>query len=70
MNVLPTYFQESSVQQSVAIETPTEHTTYSYQHNKWKGGRGRFRKLVLKVGGGTHLGDTELLRIVIVKIDT
>uniref|UniRef100_A0A7N6ATS5 RRM domain-containing protein n=1 Tax=Anabas testudineus TaxID=64144 RepID=A0A7N6ATS5_ANATE len=25
---------ESAVQQPVAIETPTEHTTYSYQHNK------------------------------------
>lgn len=34
--------QESAVQQQqpVAIETPTEHTTYSYQHNKWGGGRG------------------------------
>uniref|UniRef100_A0A674N6A8 RNA binding motif, single stranded interacting protein 2b n=1 Tax=Takifugu rubripes TaxID=31033 RepID=A0A674N6A8_TAKRU len=26
--------EESAVQQSVAIETPTEHTAYSYQHNK------------------------------------
>uniref|UniRef100_A0A3P8RYR4 RNA binding motif, single stranded interacting protein 2b n=1 Tax=Amphiprion percula TaxID=161767 RepID=A0A3P8RYR4_AMPPE len=26
--------EESAVQQPVAIETPTEHTTYSYQHNK------------------------------------
>uniref|UniRef100_A0A3Q2WFB2 RNA binding motif, single stranded interacting protein 2b n=1 Tax=Haplochromis burtoni TaxID=8153 RepID=A0A3Q2WFB2_HAPBU len=26
--------QESAVQQPVAIETPTEHATYSYQHNK------------------------------------
>nr|XP_043894694.1 RNA-binding motif, single-stranded-interacting protein 2-like isoform X1 [Solea senegalensis] len=26
--------EESTVQQSVAIETPTEHTSYSYQHNK------------------------------------
>uniref|UniRef100_A0AAQ5YQM5 RNA binding motif, single stranded interacting protein 2b n=1 Tax=Amphiprion ocellaris TaxID=80972 RepID=A0AAQ5YQM5_AMPOC len=28
------FSQESAVQQPVAIETPTEHTTYSYQHNK------------------------------------
>lgn len=27
-------FQDSAVQQPVAIETPTEHTSYSYQHNK------------------------------------
>uniref|UniRef100_A0A3Q2WF92 RNA binding motif, single stranded interacting protein 2b n=1 Tax=Haplochromis burtoni TaxID=8153 RepID=A0A3Q2WF92_HAPBU len=26
--------EESAVQQPVAIETPTEHATYSYQHNK------------------------------------
>ncbi|XP_030229579.1 RNA-binding motif, single-stranded-interacting protein 2b isoform X2 [Gadus morhua] len=26
--------EESAVQQPVAIETPTEHTSYSYQHNK------------------------------------
>ncbi|KAM9752939.1 RNA-binding motif, single-stranded-interacting protein 2-like isoform 3-T3 [Menidia menidia] len=26
--------EESAVQQPIAIETPTEHTTYSYQHNK------------------------------------
>uniref|UniRef100_A0A8C8DQ27 RNA binding motif, single stranded interacting protein 2b n=1 Tax=Oryzias sinensis TaxID=183150 RepID=A0A8C8DQ27_9TELE len=26
--------EESAVQQPVAIETPTEHSTYSYQHNK------------------------------------
>uniref|UniRef100_H3DC64 RNA binding motif, single stranded interacting protein 2b n=1 Tax=Tetraodon nigroviridis TaxID=99883 RepID=H3DC64_TETNG len=26
--------EESAVQQPVAIETPTEHTTYSYQHTK------------------------------------
>ncbi|XP_068996650.1 RNA-binding motif, single-stranded-interacting protein 2-like isoform X1 [Embiotoca jacksoni] len=26
--------EESAVQQPVAMETPTEHTTYSYQHNK------------------------------------
>uniref|UniRef100_A0A673BNX3 RNA-binding motif, single-stranded-interacting protein 2-like n=1 Tax=Sphaeramia orbicularis TaxID=375764 RepID=A0A673BNX3_9TELE len=26
--------EESAAQQPVAIETPTEHTTYSYQHNK------------------------------------
>ncbi|KAK2851405.1 hypothetical protein Q5P01_007681 [Channa striata] len=26
--------EESAVQQPVAIETPTEHPTYSYQHNK------------------------------------
>uniref|UniRef100_A0A3Q3F4E6 RNA binding motif, single stranded interacting protein 2b n=1 Tax=Labrus bergylta TaxID=56723 RepID=A0A3Q3F4E6_9LABR len=26
--------EESAVQPPVAIETPTEHTTYSYQHNK------------------------------------
>uniref|UniRef100_A0A671UQY5 RNA binding motif, single stranded interacting protein 2b n=1 Tax=Sparus aurata TaxID=8175 RepID=A0A671UQY5_SPAAU len=33
---IPQYTQvpESAVQQPVAIETPTEHTTYSYQHNK------------------------------------
>uniref|UniRef100_A0A674PLV2 RNA binding motif, single stranded interacting protein 2b n=1 Tax=Takifugu rubripes TaxID=31033 RepID=A0A674PLV2_TAKRU len=33
---IPQYTQvpESAVQQSVAIETPTEHTAYSYQHNK------------------------------------
>lgn len=30
----PPRSQESAVQQPVAIETPTEHTTYSYQHNK------------------------------------
>ncbi len=31
--------QENSVQQQqVAIETPTDHTTYSYQHGKWRGG--------------------------------
>ena len=37
---LPPPSQESAIQQPVAIETPTEHTTYSYQHNKWRGGRG------------------------------
>lgn len=31
--------QENSVQQQqVAIETPTDHTTYTYQHGKWRGG--------------------------------
>lgn len=27
-------FQDNAGQQPVAIETPTEHTSYSYQHNK------------------------------------
>lgn len=30
------HMQENSIQQQqVAIETPTDHTTYSYQHGKW-----------------------------------
>lgn len=33
-NLLFSCFQDSAVQQPVAIETPTEHTSYSYQHNK------------------------------------
>lgn len=34
------FFQDNGAQQPVAIETPTEHTSYSYQHNKWRVGSG------------------------------